>query len=439
MTDWFDKIPVYDGGTTAEGFYNCGPMLADDRKGPTDEDTVMKLVTGTTAEEFAAYGEKLAENGFTAVFSNSTPAAECVQWVKDGIHLYGVFNRMSGEVRLFADPAGVTADRFGYTAQGGKTEIYQYGLYYDPQNGHSPTTTNCGMLYIVKLADNSLFMMDGGHILQCSVEAVTGLYDFLHRITGKAPGETIPIACWFVTHAHDDHLAMCVRLTRTYPGEFDIQRILFNFPSYSVCRRGYAEEPFRLRETLREFYPDALTLKPHHGMKFTLASTEFEVYYTHEDVIRADNVTAYPFRDFNCTSTVLKMTADGGSVMWLGDTNLEAEAHIVKTMPREMWKADVVQVAHHCFNHLSTLYPWIGAPYAMLPNSYFGGHTPDNISKLADVEACLKSPDCIWYEEKTTGFVFADGEYRVILEEDRVGGEHDGIGLYGTYTERILE
>ncbi|MBQ2725418.1 MAG: hypothetical protein IJF78_06920, partial [Clostridia bacterium] len=240
MTDWFDKIPVYDGGTTAEGFYNCGPMLADDREGPTDEDTVMKLVTGTDAEEFAAYGEKLAENGFTAVFSNSTPAAECAQWVKDDIHLYGVFNRMAGEVRLFADPAGVTADRFGYTAQGGKTEIYQYGLYYDPQNGHSPTTTNCGMLYIVKLADNSLFMMDGGHILQCSVEAVTGLYDFLHRITGKAPGETIPIACWFVTHAHDDHLAMCVRLTRTYPGEFDIQRILFNFPSYSVCRRGYA-------------------------------------------------------------------------------------------------------------------------------------------------------------------------------------------------------
>ncbi|MBO5126111.1 MAG: hypothetical protein J6D10_00915, partial [Clostridia bacterium] len=77
--------------------------------------------------------------------------------------------------------------------------------------------------------------------------------------------------------------------------------------------------------------------------------------------------------------------------------------------------------------------------YAMLPNSYFGGHTPENLSKLADVEACLKSPDCIWYEEKTTGFVFDHGEYRVILEEDRVGGEHDGIGLYGTYDERILE
>ena len=195
MTDWFDRIPPYDGGKIAEGFYDAGPMLADDREGPTDEDTLMKLVTDTTAEEFAAYGEKLIDAGFKAVFTNSTPAAECVQWVKDDTHLYGVFNRMAGGVRLFLDRSGVTADRFGYTASGGKTEIYQYGLYYDPQNGHSPTTTNCGMLYIVKLCDNRLFMMDGGHILQCSVEALTGLYDFLHRITGKAPGEKIEIAC----------------------------------------------------------------------------------------------------------------------------------------------------------------------------------------------------------------------------------------------------
>ncbi|MBQ7931025.1 MAG: hypothetical protein IJ334_08440, partial [Clostridia bacterium] len=224
MLDLFDKIPVYDGGTTAEGMYNAGPMLADDREGPTKEDTLMRLITDTTAEEFAVYREKLASAGFVPVFENSTPAAECVQWVKDDIRLYGVFHRLSGEVRLFLDGAGVTADRFGYTADAGtgKTEIYQYGLYYDPKNGHSPTTTNCGMLYIVKLCDNSLFMIDGGHILQCSVEAVTGLYNFLHRITGIPAGEPISIACWFVTHAHDDHLAMCVRLLRTYPGEFDI-------------------------------------------------------------------------------------------------------------------------------------------------------------------------------------------------------------------------
>ncbi|MBQ7313746.1 MAG: hypothetical protein IJW81_09210, partial [Clostridia bacterium] len=88
MFDLFEKIPVYDGGTIAERFYNAGPMLADDREGPTDEDTRMQLITGTSAEEFAAYRKKLTAAGFAVVYENSTPAAECVQWVKDDIHLY---------------------------------------------------------------------------------------------------------------------------------------------------------------------------------------------------------------------------------------------------------------------------------------------------------------------------------------------------------------
>ena len=55
MLDRMDRIPVYEGGTTADGVYNAGPMLADDREGPTAEDTLMRIITGTTADEFAAY------------------------------------------------------------------------------------------------------------------------------------------------------------------------------------------------------------------------------------------------------------------------------------------------------------------------------------------------------------------------------------------------
>lgn len=67
----------------------------------------------------------------------------------------------------------------------------------------------------------------------------------------------------------------------------------------------------------------------------------------------------------------------------------------------------------------------------MLPNSYYGGHTAENIDKLEDVVNCLSSPDNIWYGDRTTGFRFEDGIYRVILEEACVGGEHDGTNLYG--------
>ena len=66
-----------------------------------------------------------------------------------------------------------------------------------------------------------------------------------------------------------------------------------------------------------------------------------------------------------------------------------------------------------------------------LPNSFFAGHTPENDPKRREVEACLSDPANLWYEDTTTVFRFEDGEYRVVKQFDRVGGEHDGTDLYG--------
>jgi hypothetical protein len=129
------------------------------------------------------------------------------------------------------------------------------------------------------------------------------------------------------------------------------------------------------------------------------------------------------------------MTTDGGSVMFLGDTNVETEQLLAQISEPELWKSDVVQVAHHCFNYLTTLYAWTDADWAMLPNSYFGGHTPENTPKLADVIEHLEKPENIRYEEKTTVFTFENGEYKVIGEEDLIGGKWDGVDLYGVKHE----
>ena len=77
----------------------------------------------------------------------------------------------------------------------------------------------------------------------------------------------------------------------------------------------------------------------------------------------------------------------------------------------------------------------IDADYAMLPNSCYAGHTVENEPKLAEVVALLPDPANLWYEDKTTVFQFIDGKYQVVLEEDRVGGEHDGTDLYGNPRE----
>ena len=251
----------------------------------------------------------------------------------------------------------------------------------------------------------------------------------MRRITGTAEGERLRVAAWIFTHAHDDHMAACVRLLRTYPEAFEIERAMFNFPSHRVCS-GHSDF-FCLRATLREYCPNIKCLKLHSGQRIVLANVCFDVLYTHEDAVRLETPEAFPFHDFNCTSVILKMTTGMGTIVWLGDTSTETEELVVRTVPAAMWKADVVQVAHHAFNFLTELYALIDADYAMVPNSRYGGNAGDNHQKLMDVVRRLPSPDNLWYEDETTGFRFEEGSFRVILKEGVVGGEHDGTALMG--------
>ena len=439
MVEW-EREWAYEGGTSGAAVYNAGPMLENDSEAVTEEDSRMLLVADTCRREYEAYLEKLCGMGFRKVFENHTGAVDCCQLMKGEDLLYVYYTLRTGEVRVIADKASVPLDEFSdsYMEEGpaahmwgtmDSAEIYQYGLYYDPCNGHSPTTTNCGMFYIIRLRDNRLVMIDGGHILQCSAEAVEGMYRFLRRITGTAEGERLGVAAWIFTHAHDDHMAACVRLLRTYPEAFEIERAMFNFPSHRVCS-GHSDF-FCLRATLREYCPNIKCLKLHSGQRIVLANVCFDVLYTHEDAVRLETPEVFPFHDFNCTSVILKMTTGLGTIVWLGDTSTETEELVVRTVPAAVWKADVVQVAHHAFNFLTELYALIDADYAMVPNSRYGGNAGDNHQKLMDVVRRLPSPDNLWYEDETTGFRFEEGSFRVILKEDLVGGEHDGTALMG--------
>ena len=362
------RIPEFKGGTYAGGAYNTGPVLADDSLGTTPEDGKMKIYTGTALEDILRYAGILEAEGFSNCCENAgfrcadgkiSDPFYAVTGYKGNKQVYAYRTKATGEVRVIEETtAGENIQNVSFIEDTGNEKICQYALYYDPENGHSPTTTNCGMFYIVLLGDNSLFLIDGGDEMQCSKDALEGMYRFLRRLTGTEEGEKMRIAGWFFTHAHGDHLAACIRLLRTYPDAFELERVLFNYPSYQVVNRGYDSPAFLLKETIREFAPDAKAIKLHTGMSFRLAGTGFNVLYTHEDAVRPEEPDKYPFGDFNCTSTILKMTTrNGGTVMWLGDTNVETERLVAETIPAEVWKSDVVQIAHHCFNYLSKLYP----------------------------------------------------------------------------------
>jgi len=426
--EFFKALPEYDGGNTVNCIYNCGCGMQDDQTGKEVENNYMILVTDTSENEYKAYIDKLINQGYRGVFQNRIEDNLYTQ-LSGSYLLYIYYTAQSRETRIILDNCSMPSPEFGYETEVSSypVTVVQYGLYYDKNNGHSPTTTNCGMLYMVRLADNSLFMIDGGDILQCSDESAHGMLDFMHRLTETAPGEQIRIAAWFITHAHNDHFCGAAKLINRFHDQLCVERFVYNFPSSAV--RGPDDKLPIFKGIVNNYCPKAKYLKAHTGQSFDLGGVRFDIMYTFEDSIRADSPSAYPLRDYNCTSTIVKMTVGDNSVMWLGDTNVEAENIITSVWSPSVWKSDVVQVAHHCFNYLSNLYPWIDADYAMLPNSYFGGHTPENTPKLQEVLDRLSASNNIWYSDRTTGFVFENGEYRQIIDEDRVGGEYDFSGF----------
>ena len=436
---WVLSCPSPRVGSLAEGFYNSGSGLADDVRKETDEYSRMQLLSDVSEADFTAYVEEMKAAGYTQILDNTLGKNRYAAFEKDGLSYHVAYMDTNKEIRVSEDRAGVSLKEFAYDTKGDKqTVIYQYGLYYDPNNQVTNKTVNCGMLYVIRLSDNSLVLVDGGHLHQSSNEAMEGLVSFLHEITGTEKGETIRIAAWYMTHAHGDHVTGMAKLVKRYHDEIALERVMYNIPSYQVRSAGYDDNTTTTKAMIRQYFPKAKFLKLHAGQKFTLSDVGFEVLFTHEDAVGIDQFAEaaknggkvqFPLSDYNCTSAILRLNIDGKTVLLLGDTNVEAEAVMKKTFPATVWKSDAVQVAHHCFNYLNSLYPMIAAPVVLMPNSYFGSHTPENLPKLETILKYMEN-DQIYYEGSgTVGLAVVDGKLTVVYEADLVGGEYDFSGI----------
>jgi len=427
---WALSCPSPLSGKIANGYYNSGSGLADDTVTETDEFSVMQIITDVCKKDFDDYTSLLEAMGYSKILDN-TVGVNLYRQYTDGKKVWHVsFIAHRSEIRVTEDVCGVPLCNFAYTNKGYKqTVVYQYGLYFDPNNDVTDRTVNCGMFYVVRLCDNSLILVDGGHIYQASDKTVETMMEFLHEITGTKDGEKMTVAAWYVTHAHGDHVSVVAKLFNRYHDQIDLRGVMYNFPSYQVRSRGYDGLTTTAKEIVRKLYPDTKFLKLHSGMRFNLSDTEIEVLYTHEDAVSTETEMTYNFRDYNCTSTVIRLHFDGRSVMLLGDISGAAETVIVDSFGGGILKSDVVQVAHHCFNLLEKIYNEIKAPMAFMPNSHFGCHHPSNLVKLDQVLMHLEN-DQIYYEsDNTVGLGVVDGKMKVVYNKPAFTEEYDFSGF----------
>jgi len=359
--------------------YNCGPGLMSDQAGNTTEDSFMKVVSNTTKEKFEAYVNNLSKAGFTFVSKTTADGDDYYTYARYGSYLYLYYNERVKEIRVIVDNSSDPLSQISYDyvpKEGEKAQFYQYSINYteNDQKGFDPVVytegggMNCGMMYIIKTADNKIIMIDGGFSSQLSSLAKKHLMNFLHEITGTPATEKVKIATWFFTHAHGDHVAAARDILSNYNKQIELESVVFNFPSYQVIPVEYDSNTFTLKETISRYYPDVLYHKLHTGEQFSLGGVDLEVIYTHEDGVGSDGKTEI-IDDFNSTSTVLRFTIDGKTFIILGDIFKCAQNVIVDLHSAEYMKSDVMQAAHHGYNQIYDVYDMIQAQIVVFPQS----------------------------------------------------------------------
>ena len=317
--------PMPDDGIIAKGFYNAGPMLKDDTNGPTDEDSRMQVVCNVNKDDFAKYVNKIKSSDARVYLENTFGSDGCIGFEYNSIPYHAMFSAKRNDIRIIEDPSSLPLDKFAYSDTGDrKTLFYAYALYYDPANRCEINTVNCGMVYIVRLSDGSLFVVDGGYVFQHSKEANEALFKFMYDLADKQEDGKIRISCWYFTHGHDDHTDGCTRVLDRFHDKINLERVMHGFQSRSLCR-GFSPSYLDMKEAVQEYYPNVKKLKIHTGQKFSLSDMTVEVIYAAEDVISADAFDVMPLRDFNATSTIIKLTINGQRLMLLGDTSAETE------------------------------------------------------------------------------------------------------------------
>lgn len=377
-------MPNYIDGTASANVYDCGPGMMSDQNGATGEESHMVVVSSTNATSFERYAAKLINDGFEKEAKTEVENNIYYTFTKNDRIYYMYYTVNKGEARFIEDISSNVLTKDISTEKTGSngTELYMYSIDYS-EHEHTYSTTDhwcidCGMMYIIKLADNSVFLIDSGHERQASQEAMAGLLDFLRNITGTSASEKIQIRGWFFSHAHGDHVFGAHQFVETYHDNINIESVLFNFPRYGVVG-GYDSGTFKMKDTINKYFPNVKHISLHTGQTFTMQGVKFDTLCTHEDWVGTDGKTTLG-SDMNTASTVLKITIDGKSLMLLGDITM---SNRLEEMYTTTLKADMVQIAHHGYNDLPSLYTKIAAKYAVCPNSEANGQ--DNASKIQNV------------------------------------------------------
>ena len=139
----------------------------------------------------------------------------------------------------------------------------------------------------------------------------------------------------------------------------------------------------------------------------------------------------YKSADFNDSCTVLKVNVDGKTFMSLGDIYGSAETTLLEYYSSDMLKSDVVQVSHHGWNYMPSLYAAIDAKIALYPQSSGGAERGLSGGAERVVKDVRRICDELYFAgDETVGVRVIDGEVEVFCRYPVVGSDYSGWSWY---------
>lgn len=399
---------------------NCGSGLEIETLDGSSEDSFILISRCNSAFEFNEFLKTLKSTGRTESFHRETNGNIFSEFSGEGRKLvYTYYTAEKHEARVILDSVSLPVASYDDTEKDvrGDTALMQFSLRYGRMiRGYS---CDCGMLYVLRLRDNSVIIVDGGEREQATDDACDEFMCRLEELTGAEKGGKIRVAAWFCTHNHDDHMDVFVKLLRRECNRISLERVIFNFPSKTLYEY---ENPCtdRLRRALKKYAPDAKYLKLHTGQTIRFPDAIFEVLTTHEDIlplskrVRDDG----PYRSLNETSSIVKITFDDCSVLFLGDAEETNGEELLLLYGKNHLSCTFLQCAHHLINDVRNIYANIKAKYLLIPQGRFTAITRE-CENLHHVKSIFGEENIYFAGDCTSVFTVKDGAISVDYFEQK--------------------
>lgn len=317
-----ENIPRYDGG-----------VFTDVYEGAYGMQTIS--IMNTNASEYNAYLGKLAAEGFTPYTDNTIGENLFATYKNENYILTAMYFARLNETRVTLEKTGnyslpALEEENVYTPTDAECSITQIGL-------EESTGVQNGMSYVIKLADGSFIVIDGGTGTKA---AIAQFYEVIESLADDP--DNITIATWIITHAHGDHIGLFFSLQYDdkFKENFTLAQIIWSQVSDKQLANLGENYSLDYMDKFFDSLEDTRIVIAHPGQQFFIRNAVYTVLAT------VELVEPFTLTNLNETSVVGRLVIDERSFVFAGDSHAIETDKVTAIYGHEL-KSDVVQVIHH--------------------------------------------------------------------------------------------